>query len=389
MSWKSLICFLYSIALCLPVCGQGFNSQNPGGIVSKGTWPDSRVVFMSDGGSASFVEYAGRSLILSCAHRDVTNHVEVGQQYDYQCFDGSHGIATVTAVAPFNIGSDPLSDCATYSFTHKPANAKAFAISNRPLSPGDRIWVSGFPMTAPGYFSRSTTVLSIANGTLILNGPSTPGESGGPIVNQYGELVGTLTAAAVDSSNSIACYRDTEIQLCQGCCGSGCSSGSCSYGGQCGMAGCSGGCYPSGGCSNCSSGSCSSVYSQPTSRPAQTTSINNAVQTLYENQKKIYDQYTSINNKITNQASVSSCSCSDKWSALDTRLTGIETSITAIKPCQCDHAGQTAQITEINNRLTQIETTIANQKQTPVAATPDPPTKAPLILEGIVRQVPK
>jgi hypothetical protein len=366
--------------------GRGFYSQNPGGMISKGTWQDSRVVFMSDGGSASFVDYGGKTLILSCAHRDIKTHVEVGQQYAYQCFDGSHGVATVTAVAPFNIGNDPLSDCATYAFTHKPDNAKTFTISNRPLSPGDRVWVSGFPMTAPGYFSRSTTVLSLANGTLILDGPSTPGESGGPIVNQYGELVGTLTASALDGTNTIACYRDTEIQLCQGCCGGGCSNGSCAYGGQCGMSSCSGGYCSSGGCPN---GSCSGTTYTTVPRPTvsqNSTSINSSIQTLYENQKKIYNQYTSINDKLANQTPASSCSCSDKWSALDTRLSSIESSIAAIKPCKCDHTDQTAQITEISNRLTQIETTL-NQKQ-PVVETP-PPAQKPRLLEGIVRQVPK
>jgi hypothetical protein len=70
-----------------------------------------------------------------------------------------------------------------------------------------------------GFVTRTTTVVSDSD-ALWLHGPSTPGESGGPIVNESGEILGTLTASTSDgftmcSSQSIA------LQVCQRYCPNG------------------------------------------------------------------------------------------------------------------------------------------------------------------------
>lgn len=209
---------------------------------AQGRWPDARVVCMLDGGTASFVDVGGKVVLISCAHRTETSSVSVGYRVNYQCNDGSKGVATVIAVDPYNGVQEPLRDCSIYDIGGK-FNGKAFKISAKPVRPGDTVWVCGFPQDLPGFCSRRTTVISDV-GTLRLAGRATPGESGGPIVNADGELIGTLTGFDGDGT-TVCCGRSSELMLCQ-------RMGFC----------------PSGGCGSCSQGGCSNGMCGPGAYPA-------------------------------------------------------------------------------------------------------------------------
>lgn len=196
-------------------------------------WPDARVVRMLDGGSASFVDVGGKVVLISCAHRTIDTAINVGDSVPFECNDGSRGTATVAAVAKFDLAGEPLSDCAIYSFPGSVGpNVKPLKISQRPLQPGDKVWVCGFPYPQFQFLSRSTKVISDGS-TLWLAGESTPGESGGPVINAYGELVGTLSISTNQHTTG-CCGRAVESQFCNSftanwCGGGGCSNGSCGY----------------------------------------------------------------------------------------------------------------------------------------------------------------
>lgn len=179
-----------------------------------GGWPDARVVRLDDGGSGAFVEFGGTRFILSCAHRTATTPVRVGDRVSFTCFDDARGVATVAAVAPFDLDGRILSDAAIFTFqggTDRPF--APFYISAKCASPGERVWVCGFPFPGSRFSSRTTTV-RCAEETLVLDGPSTPGESGGPIVDANGHIVGTLTATTSDAT-TLCCGQGVIADLCQ------------------------------------------------------------------------------------------------------------------------------------------------------------------------------
>jgi hypothetical protein len=189
-------------------------------------WPDPRIVKMSDGGSGSFVAINGKVVILSCAHRTNTTAVTVGYQVRFECNDGTSGTATVSHVAPFDLDSETIQDCAIYTFpgTVGPA-VIPLKLSQRPLQRGEKVWVCGFPAPRGDYSCRTTQVIS-DDGTLWLQGPATPGESGGPIINSDGDLVGTLTATTSDGT-TMCCGRTVEAKFCQAVETDCCPGGNC------------------------------------------------------------------------------------------------------------------------------------------------------------------
>lgn len=384
------------------VLGQ-FSSNNPS-LIDRGHWSDSRVVFMTDGGTASFVDLGGRVYLIACAHRTEMSSVPVGSRIRYVCYDGSQGIATAIAVDPINLTVDPLHDAAIYTIDHQPPG-KSFKISNRPLQSGERVWVCGFPQDYPGFCSRYTTVIS-DNGTLFLNGKSTPGESGGPIINTDGDFVGTLTGN--DGQVTICCGRGPHIQLCQRFCGQ-----------------CSGGAYqsycPNGQCSsgNCQNGTCQyqqqpvSVYqqsSQQAGQPVQSYVTNQQLAVVHQNMVTLQNQVSSLQKSVTANSLTegAGCTCADKWTSLETWKTDTSNQITAIKQSISDlkSTGNKNYSTEIDS-LTQQINGLQNQisalqkccdptpKVPPTIPPPSPPPTTtstlpavpPLQLEGVIKRV--
>lgn len=186
------------------------------------TWADNRVVFLA-GATGSFVDIGdGNVRIISCAHQNVHASVRVGNVVECRRYDGASGTARVVAMAPFKLDGSAISDCAVYEFSAGlDRGIKPFRIGQQAAAQGDRVWVVGFPMGR--FWSRSTTVVS-GNGTLYLAGNGTPGESGSPIVNTKGELIGILSGGEGDGETmetsrnfyTRCSNRDVAISVCNG-----------------------------------------------------------------------------------------------------------------------------------------------------------------------------
>lgn len=271
--------------------------------VTRANWIDARVVSI-DGAAGSFVDLGGKTYIITCAHRSATTSIELGQRFEFTCFDGSHGVATVAAVIPINLSSDPLRDCALLTYTGGTPSRKAFKFSNRELRSGETVWVCGFPMDRPGFWSRRTTVVSDA-GTLTIDGTSTPGESGGPIVNTDGELVGTLTASGSDG-RTICVGRTVHYELCQRFCG------------------------PQ-GCGFCPGGNCNqAVITGPIYTPQPRPQPQPQTQQPQQPSATIPGPPGPAGPAGPPGKDAAACPCGPKWAGLESRLAKIEASITAI-----------------------------------------------------------
>ncbi len=112
--------------------------------------------------------------------------VEGFDSFDVVTSDGSHYTATVTAVSPTHDLALLHVDCLYPAY---------FALA-RETHKGDHIRVMGSPLaitgvTTEGYIAKKD------GDTLLLDCGVLPGNSGGPVVNDAGELVGVATAGFV------------------------------------------------------------------------------------------------------------------------------------------------------------------------------------------------
>ena len=272
-----------------------------------GGWPDSRVVFMEDGGTGSFVEIGGKAVIVSCAHRTNTTHVDKGDRVGFTCHDGSRGTATVIAVAPFDLDSQIVQDCAVYDVGGALApRYKRFRFASAPAKPGEKVWVCGFPIPSQCFSCRTTAVVE-DNGTLWIQGTSTPGESGGPIVNARGEIVGTLTATTSEG-RSFCCSSVTEAAFCQTM--------------QLDWAG-------------------GSTGGQPGRAPAPSTPLPAA---------PIAVPSTPVPAPAP-VAQCGKCGCAEKFVAIEARLASIENEIALIKNRKCNAEPATLNFIGVNNKV--------------------------------------
>lgn len=203
--WKAveLLCAFWSrVLVVLLLCS-----------TSLAGWPDNRVVKLADGGSGAFVRFGDGVAILSCAHRTATTNVPIGEQIGYRCGDDSQGVAIVRGRAGHEDRGGTLYDGAILSASHVPAGVVPLTISEQPLNRGEQVWICGFPLG--GRFVCRTAAVIEDGGALLLVGGSTPGESGGPILNRRGELVGTLTGCTTDNRETLCCARGVLAELCR------------------------------------------------------------------------------------------------------------------------------------------------------------------------------
>tara|TARA_B100001093_G_scaffold333494_1_gene318476 strand:- start:714 stop:2369 length:1656 start_codon:yes stop_codon:yes gene_type:complete len=119
----------------------------------------------------------------------ITNH-HVIEKCEYQTDDQDRNLYTKL--------SDVFNDIALLS---GPSSGNFMPISENPPQLGEKIYVSGFPLnsTLNSFMITSGNVSSLTGfGKNFSNfshtAPSQPGNSGGPIINQYGSVVGVLVA---------------------------------------------------------------------------------------------------------------------------------------------------------------------------------------------------
>lgn len=197
-----------------------------------GNWPEPRVVILSDGATAAFVKIDGQVKLLSCAHRQEGQNWSVGEQTGFTAGDGSRGIATYIAV-------DAKNDCSILSFPGKISDRiTPFVLASSPPSPGEKVWVTGFPVNGQGgqsFRCRISSVISNDPDLLVLQDRGTPGESGGPISNARGEIVGVLFGSPVNDrgqiGNTTLCATTQQVaRLCNPYTfGANCQNGRCEY----------------------------------------------------------------------------------------------------------------------------------------------------------------
>jgi serine protease Do len=131
------------------------------------------------GGSGSGVVWSADGLILTNAH------VARGSRAEVELWDGRRFEARVTA-------RDPWRDLATLRFPGQGLEA-ATAGDSRAVRPGELVIAVGNPLGFAGALSTGT-VHSMAPGWIRANVRLMPGNSGGPLANARGEVIGINTA---------------------------------------------------------------------------------------------------------------------------------------------------------------------------------------------------
>jgi S1-C subfamily serine protease len=170
-------------------------------------WEDPRIVRVKGGGTGTIINVDGKPYVAMFAHGHAGKPpVQLGQRFIVQAYNGSRFKTTVAAV-------DVQSDCSLLDF-HAGYHAKvpAMRVATSPPSPGDRVRTAGFPMSQE-LRDRLTQVLEATAQEIHIAADSIQGDSGAPVVNEDGELVGILVSGRITKNK----------QKVQGsfCCGPG------------------------------------------------------------------------------------------------------------------------------------------------------------------------
>jgi serine protease Do len=164
--------------------------------------------------SAIVTVYAGKEIgsgsIIRADGLVITNHHVVqnainhpgGEWLSIQTFDGTRYTGNV-------IGSDRTNDLALIQLvTHKKFPTVPMA-SRKSAQPGQKVWAIGSPFGFPGVLTEGILTVVKPNGDLQSTVILKPGNSGGPLLNLGGELIGINKAilqfpAGQNSGNSLA-----------------------------------------------------------------------------------------------------------------------------------------------------------------------------------------
>jgi len=188
-------------------------------------WREPSVVCVESGGAGCFVRTPNGPRILSCAHESARSNVKVGQVIRVQLWNDASYTAVVQSV-------DDTADCSLLNFNFPlPAEITPRTIAATVPPVGAQVWVCGFPMTTNGRYSvRVTTARGDDMASWTIHGAGIPGESGGPVVDASGDVVGVLFAHPNNPDGSAMpislCSPLPAIQkLC--CQGGSCQNGRC------------------------------------------------------------------------------------------------------------------------------------------------------------------
>jgi hypothetical protein len=176
-------------------------------VPAKVRWADPRIVRIKGGGTGTIVEVDGKHYVATFAHGHAASPpVQLGQKIIVQAYNGRRFTTTAVAV-------DVQGDCSLLEF-HAGYRAKVppLRVAMYPPSAGERVRTAGFPMSQE-LRDRLTQVVAASAREIHIAADSIPGDSGSPVVNEDGELVGILVAGNITED-------DQEIQGSL-CCGPG------------------------------------------------------------------------------------------------------------------------------------------------------------------------
>ncbi|MGD6810869.1 MAG: trypsin-like peptidase domain-containing protein [Candidatus Bathyarchaeia archaeon] len=171
-----------------------------------------RIYYSSVQGSGFVYDYGGRMLILT------NNHVISGTINITVTF------TTGEVYAAMLVGANPNNDFAVLSINESRNSYKPLEIiSSSTLKVGDPVVVVGTPYGLAGSMSNgivsalnrtlTTSTQSTIGGVIQTTAPLNPGNSGGPLMNYQGQVVGIATAIAQESQGiGFAIPSDTMLE---------------------------------------------------------------------------------------------------------------------------------------------------------------------------------
>ena len=171
-------------------------------------WDNPAVVHLNGGGTGALIDIAGVPYVLSCAHKDHHgNPFKVGDRAGFYFNDGAYADCTVVQVNEI-----PVDACILRIDTQLTRKPSTIPVATQYARQGDTVTVLGFPMGS--WNVRQARVDGYADKGLSMQliGAGIPGESGGPILNSSGEIVGVLSRTGGGYTWCCPLPRITELQ---------------------------------------------------------------------------------------------------------------------------------------------------------------------------------
>jgi S1-C subfamily serine protease len=164
-------------------------------VPEKVRWEDPRIVRIEGGGTGTIIDVDGKPYVAMFAHGHADSPpVQLGQRFIVQAYNGRRFTTTVAAV-------DVESDCSLLDFpAGYRAKVPAMRVAARPPRVGERVRTAGFPMSQE-LRDRLTQVLAASPQEIHIAADSIQGDSGAPVVNEDGELVGILVSGRITEDN--------------------------------------------------------------------------------------------------------------------------------------------------------------------------------------------